>query len=72
MADDPISNRLPPVLRACSLFERTSETGTYLAGRWGDLRVVIVRVRSALPNGPTHKLMFSEAVSAREGQEGEP
>jgi hypothetical protein len=69
MSDDdrtPDRRPIPPTLRACGLWERHSAKGTYLAGRWGDLRVMVIRVENAGPDAPTHRLVLTEAVQTRE------
>jgi hypothetical protein len=53
-----------PMLRATNLWERTSAKGeTYLAGRLGGLRVLVMRNRDHDKEGdPTHVLLFTEAA----------
>jgi len=52
------------MLRACPLWEKTSAKGeTYLAGRLGGLKVLVMRSRDHEKNGDaTHVLLVTEAA----------
>lgn len=52
-----------PSLKAARLYERTSPKGnSYLAGRWGALKVAVVKTRDVSETGePIWQLLLSEA-----------
>jgi hypothetical protein len=61
-------NRGGAMLAACKLYARTSGKGTsYLVGRLGGLRVLVMPKRDAEAGDHTHTLMLAEAPQ-REGE----
>jgi hypothetical protein len=57
-----------PSIKAARLFEKTSAKGNiYLVGRWGGLKVAIIKTKDAGDNGePIWSLMLSEAPARTE------
>lgn len=56
-----------PLLRACPLWKKTSSKGrSYLVGRMGGVRVMVMAVREPTEKGPTHELLFTAASPWRQ------
>lgn len=67
MRAPPKDRDAAPLLEAARLWQRTSSKGsTYLVGRMGGLRVLIMPRRESDPGDHTHVLFVTQAT-AREG-----
>jgi hypothetical protein len=50
--ENTMSTEYGPSFRACKLFRRTSQKGgTYFAGKWGGLRVSVVKSKEVADDG---------------------
>jgi hypothetical protein len=56
------------MLRAAGLWMKTgARGGSYLTGRLGGVKVLILENKNPEPDGPTHSLFFVEAADRRQG-----